>query len=58
MNKGYRRYLSPYLGLNRVYNNYLELNIVILNAKAITKGRFTLKRTLSTSPKPSKELLA
>ena len=58
MNKRYRKYLSFYLGLNRVYNNYLELNIVILNTKAITKRQFTLKRILSTSLKPSKELLA
>ena len=58
MNKGYKKYLSFYLGLNRAYNNYLKLNIVILNAKAITKGRSTLKRTLLTLLKLSKKLLA
>ena len=57
MNKGYKRYLSFYLGLNRAYNNYLKLNIVILNTKAITKRQFTLKRTPLTSLKLSKELL-
>ena len=57
MNKGYKRYLSFYLGPNRAYNNYLELNIVILNAKAITKGQSTLKHTPLTSLKLSKELL-